>query len=86
MGKAGSVTGVLLRSPVGLRIEHAVHFKFTITNNEVEYEAFLEKTRMVTTLSTAMIKIHMDLQLVTCQIKENSYPRRKRCPSISLQC
>lgn len=58
-----------------MRIKHAVHFGFTTTNNEAEYETFQAGTRMATALGEAAIKIHMDLKLVALQITSEFTPK-----------
>ena len=37
----GSGAGVVIRSPEGAEVSYAVKFKFQLTNNQVEYEAFI---------------------------------------------
>lgn len=37
----GSGAGLLLASPEGVIVEHALHFEFSRTNNETKYEALI---------------------------------------------
>lgn len=44
--RRGSRANLLLESEVGLTIEVSLHFEFTTTNNQVEYEVFIVGTML----------------------------------------
>lgn len=78
IGKGGSGTGILRRSPKGMRIEHEVHFGFTMTNNKAEYEAFLGEARMAAAVGVDSVELHIDLQLVKRQIAGELIPNEDK--------
>lgn len=52
--------GMVQTSQIGQRIEHAVHFDFVTTNNEVEYKGFLIEVRIANAISDAKVKFYID--------------------------
>ena len=59
---------VVLRSPKGDTIECVVHFQFSTTNNEVEYEAVLSSLDLAKVTGVEAAVIHSDSQVVVGHI------------------
>ncbi|RVW43429.1 hypothetical protein CK203_070334 [Vitis vinifera] len=64
----GSGVGLLLKTPIGERLEQSIRLDFPASNNEAEYEVILSGLGLATTLNTSKVKIHNDSQLVVGQI------------------
>ncbi|RDX93842.1 Retrovirus-related Pol polyprotein from transposon opus, partial [Mucuna pruriens] len=62
--KKGSGAGVILEGPGGVLIEQSLHFDFKVSNNQVEYEAFLVGIRLAKELGVARLTIKSNSQLV----------------------
>ena len=60
--------GLVLISPEGLTIEKSLNLGFSATNNEVEYEALLERVSMVQRIGGKAIKVFLDSRLVVDQV------------------
>lgn len=60
VNKRGCGVGVVVRSPTGLKIEHAVHFNFRATNNAAEYEALLAGIRLARALWSTRVRFYTD--------------------------
>lgn len=56
VGKGESGVGILIKRSARMRIEHVIHFGFSVTNNEVEYKVFIAGARMTTTLGEDVVK------------------------------
>ncbi|XP_071740733.1 uncharacterized protein [Rutidosis leptorrhynchoides] len=77
----GSGVGLMLVSPKGKEFTYALRFKFTTTNNEVEYDALLAGLRMAKELNILHLHAFVDSQLVANQIKGTFEARQ---PTIQL--
>ena len=64
----GSGVGLVLISPEGLTIEKSLRLGFSITNNEIEYEALLEEVSMIQRMGGKAIKLFSDSRLVVGQV------------------
>ena len=64
----GSGVGLLLKTPIGERLEQSIRLDFPASNNEAEYEVILSGLGLATTLNASKVKIHNDSQLVVGQI------------------
>ncbi|RVX04323.1 hypothetical protein CK203_018518 [Vitis vinifera] len=60
--------GLLLKTPIGERLEQSIRLDFPASNNEAEYEVILSGLGLATTLNASKVKIHNDSQLVVGQI------------------
>lgn len=60
--------GIILISPEDFKVQLAISFKFTVTNNKVEYEALLAGLRLARHLNVSRIKIFCDSYLVVKQV------------------
>ena len=47
---SASGAGIILTSPKGEEVEYALHFAFSASNNEVEYEALLTDLKLAAEL------------------------------------
>ena len=56
--------GLILTSPDGIVVEYALHFKFSTSNNEVEYEVLVIGLRIAKDLRVRHLRVHSDLQLI----------------------
>ena len=64
----GSGAGLILSWPDGTITEYTLHFEFSATNNEVEYEALAAGLRITRELGIRGLKAHNDSQLVVSHI------------------
>jgi len=71
----GARVGIVIITPEGIRLEHSFRLGFKVSNNEVEYEAFLTGLRTVLCLGARDVEIYSDSQLVVCQIQGSSKAR-----------
>ena len=60
--------GLVLISPKKLTIEKSLRLGFSAMNNEAEYEALLERVRMVQRMGGKAIKVFSDSRLVIGQV------------------
>ncbi|GAA0156792.1 hypothetical protein LIER_14198 [Lithospermum erythrorhizon] len=56
----GSGSGIVLWSPEGHKIEYALRFAFTATNNDAEYEALANGLSLTNSLGSEHIHIRTD--------------------------
>ena len=56
-------------SPERIIIEKSLRLDFSVTNNEVKYEALLVGMTMVQKMGGRMVEIFSDLRLVVSQVK-----------------
>ena len=56
--------GVILTSPEGFKVQQAIRFRFSATNNELEYEALIAGLKLTQHLEVKVIDIFSDSQLV----------------------
>lgn len=68
VSKNGCGTGVVLKSPDGTKIEHAIHFNFKGSNNEAKYKTLLARVRIARSLNLLEVEIFSDSQLVYNQV------------------
>ncbi|GJX88190.1 reverse transcriptase domain-containing protein [Tanacetum coccineum] len=64
----GSGAGLMIVSPKGMEYTYALKFKFTVTNNEAEYEAIIAGLRIVKEMKIEEIIVFVDSQLVANQV------------------
>ncbi|PON50978.1 Ribonuclease H, partial [Parasponia andersonii] len=64
----GAGAGLVLISPEGHNIYCALHFKFSASNNEAEYEALIARLKLAREMKVEMIEVYSNSQLVICQI------------------
>ncbi|GAA0145332.1 hypothetical protein LIER_05553 [Lithospermum erythrorhizon] len=67
----GSGAGILLWSQEGHKIEYALQFTFTATNNESKYEAHDNGLSLANALGAEHIHIRTDSQLLVDHVKGN---------------
>ena len=60
----GGEAGIVVTSPENVVLEYGVQLKFSITNNEAEYEALLGGLRIARALGAEKIVLKSDSQLV----------------------
>lgn len=53
-----------------MRFEYALHFDFSSSNNEAEYEALIAGLRMANVLRAWSIQVYSDSQLIVNKTKE----------------
>ena len=70
--------GLVLISPKKLTIEKSLRLGFSAMNNEAEYEALLERVRMVQRMGGKAIKVFSDSRLVIGQVGEELEARDER--------
>ena len=58
---------MVLFTPDGSMLEHAITIGFKASNNEAEYKALLVGLRMAKNLAVKKLAIHSDSQLITSQ-------------------
>lgn len=80
-GKNGCGVGIILQGPEELRLEHAIHFDFRPTNNEVEYEALLAGLELANEIGVRKLEVFTDSQLVANQLKGTFEIKEKICKS-----
>ena len=76
--KEGSGAGILLISPEGEEITYALKFKFTVSNNEAEYEALLAGLRIAKEMEVTNLHAFSDSLLVTNQVNGTYEAKDKR--------
>ena len=74
----GSGVGIVLISPDKITIEKSLRLDFSITNNEVEYEALLSVMTMVQKMGGKAVEMFSDLRLVVGQVKGEFEARDER--------
>lgn len=67
-----------MHSPDGEEISYAIKFKFQVTNNQVEYEAFITQLKPAHALRAKRIEIQIDSHLVCNQLSEHFQARREK--------
>ena len=65
----GGGASIVITSPEKDVLKYGVQLKFSITNNEVEYEALLTRLRIARTLAAEKIVLRSNSQLVIGQIR-----------------
>ncbi|XP_074364304.1 uncharacterized protein LOC141705125 [Apium graveolens] len=70
--------GVILISPEGFKIQQALKFGFSATNNVAEYEALIAGLKLTSDLEAEVIDIIGDSQLVSKQISGEFKTHNKR--------
>ena len=66
-----SSTGIILESPTGEKISHALRLEFSASNNRAEYEALVAGLRLAKEMRAEHIRIYSDLQLVVNHINKD---------------
>ncbi|XP_019196318.1 PREDICTED: uncharacterized protein LOC109190299 [Ipomoea nil] len=69
--KRGAGGGVVIISPEGFKLYHALIFSFSPTNNEAEYEAFIAGLQYVRRLGAQYVRARTDSALVVGQVLGN---------------
>lgn len=64
----GARLGVVLTSPDGLTIKHAITLGFLASNNEVEYEALLAGLKSVLLMVSTKLMVFSDSKIVINQV------------------
>nr|GFA31902.1 reverse transcriptase domain-containing protein [Tanacetum cinerariifolium] len=64
----GSGTGLILKSPEGVKFTYALRFQFTASNNKVEYEALVAGLRIAARMGVKNIQVSVDSKLVANQV------------------
>ncbi|XP_057756482.1 uncharacterized protein LOC130975760 [Arachis stenosperma] len=67
--------GVILESPAGVVYEQSIKFEFPVSNNQVEYEAFLGGLTLAREVGATRLEVCSDSQVVTLQVN-GSYQAR----------
>ncbi|XP_043700044.1 uncharacterized protein Mb2253c-like [Telopea speciosissima] len=67
----GCGAGFILTSPQGFKIQFALHFKFSASNNKAEYEALIAGLRMAKAIQVKRLAIRGDSQLVVNQVNRD---------------
>ena len=73
----GGGTDIVLRTPEGSTIAKAVKLKFSIFNNEAEYEVVLLGLRVAKQLSIVALELQCDSQLVASQLQGEYEAKRE---------
>ncbi|GKA96976.1 reverse transcriptase domain-containing protein [Tanacetum coccineum] len=60
----GSGAGLILTNPEGMEFTYALHFEFTATNNEAEYEALITGLRIAARMGVRNLEANVDSRLV----------------------
>ncbi|XP_072080892.1 uncharacterized protein [Arachis hypogaea] len=60
--------GIILENPTGVVYEQLVKFEFSVSNNQVEYEALLGGLALAREVGATRLEICSDSQVVTSQI------------------
>ncbi|PON64735.1 Ribonuclease H [Parasponia andersonii] len=66
---SGSGIGIVLQTPMGLRVEKALRLGFQATNNEAEYEALLQGLELALHFGVEDIAVKTDSQLIAGQVR-----------------
>ena len=61
--------GLVLVSPEKITIEKSLRLRFSVMNNEVEYEALLMGMVMVQKMGGKAVKMFLDSRLIVGQVK-----------------
>ena len=69
---------MMLISPEAHKIHCAIHFRFKVSNNEVEYEALIEGLCQACELQIHNVKIFSESQLVVNQVDDIYLARGKK--------
>ena len=64
----GAGAGIILRGPESITLKYGVKICFEITNNTVEYEAFIAGLALTVEVKAEDLKIFSDSQLVVNQV------------------
>ncbi|XP_074378647.1 uncharacterized protein LOC141720196 [Apium graveolens] len=64
----GSGDGIVLVTPEGHRLMSVIHFKFYVTNNDVEYEALINGLKLAQEVGAVNMIIRSDSELVVNQV------------------
>ena len=72
-----SGAGLILTSPDGIDVEHALIFGFQASNNEAEYEVVIAGLNLAHSMEADQLEVSSDSQLVVKQI-EDSYEAKVR--------
>ncbi|XP_016200019.1 uncharacterized protein LOC107641025 [Arachis ipaensis] len=67
--------GIILESPAGVIYEQSIKFEFSISNNQVEYEALLGGLILAREVGATRLEVCSDSQVVTSQVN-GSYQAR----------
>ena len=68
---SGAGAGLILVNPEGIITEYMLHFEFSATNNEAEYEALITGLRIAKELEVDRLQVYNDSQLMVGQVSEN---------------
>ena len=68
----------MLISPKGHKINCTLHFRFSASNNDVEYEALIADLRLVKESQVHNLRIYSDSQLVVNQVNDIYEARREK--------
>ena len=79
----GSGVGLVLISLEKITIEKSLRLDFSATNNEVEYEALLERMSMVQKLDGKTMNMFSDSRLVVGQVNGGIRSKRRKNAKIS---
>ncbi|XP_030494776.2 uncharacterized protein LOC115710556 [Cannabis sativa] len=74
----GSGGGIILISPSNFKVHAALRFEFSASNNEVEYEALIERLKLTFEMKIEHLQAFCDSQIIECQVNEE-YLARGRC-------
>lgn len=74
----GGRGGVVLTSPEGLKLYHAFIYSFNLTNNEIDYKAFLRGLKVAMKLEVERVKVKMDSRLVVWHVTRTFEARDKK--------
>ncbi|XP_022891987.1 uncharacterized protein LOC111406852 [Olea europaea var. sylvestris] len=77
VGDTGLETRVVLVSPEGHKLNSAVRFRFTATNNAAEYGAFFASLKLAKEMQVRRLRINSDSQLVVSQVNDSFSARDK---------
>ncbi|GKA53489.1 reverse transcriptase domain-containing protein [Tanacetum coccineum] len=64
----GSGAGLILTSPEGTEFTYALHFQFTASNNEAEYEALIAGLRIAAQMGVRNVQVSVDSKFVANQV------------------
>ena len=81
----GSRVGLVLISPKGITIEKSLRLGFSVTNNEAEYEALLERMSMIQKLGGKSINMFTDSRLVVGKVNGELEVRDERMQEYLVQ-
>ncbi|XP_074342762.1 uncharacterized protein LOC141680433 [Apium graveolens] len=68
VNNSGSGAGIVLVTPEGHRLMSAIHFKFYVTNNDVEYEALINGLKLALEVGVMNLIVRSDPELVVNQV------------------